>query len=228
MSEYKYYVLNKPFGFLSQFTRDHPGQKTLADLVQVEKDVYPVGRLDKDSEGLLLLTNDKSVNQKLLHPKNKHEKTYWAQVDGQITEDALEQLKNGVSIKHKGKAYHTLPCMAKQIATPAQLWERKPPIRYRKNIPTSWVEITLHEGKNRQVRKMMAAVGFPVLRLIRMGVEEIKTPKQPGQLISFSKERFYKLLQLSILPSIALVLSPAILSILTSPLARIGFCGIPS
>lgn len=196
MSLYKYYALNKPYGVLSQFTRDHPGQSTLADILLVEKDVYPVGRLDKDSEGLLLLTNDKSVNQKLLHPKNKHEKTYWAQVDGQITEYALEQLKNGVNIKHKGNAYHTLPCMAKQIDPPAQLWERKPPIRYRKNIPTSWIEITLHEGKNRQVRRMMAAVGFPVLRLIRASIEDIQTPALPGEYTEMKREPFYQDLKL--------------------------------
>jgi 23S rRNA pseudouridine2457 synthase len=227
MTAYKYYALNKPCGVLSQFTRDNPGQRTLADIIQVEKDVYPVGRLDKDSEGLLLLSNDKSVNQALLHPKNRHKKTYWAQVEGTVTDEALEKVSRSVDIKHKGKIYSTLPCEALSINEPPQLWKRNPPIRYRKNIPTSWVEITLHESKNRQVRKMMAAVGFPVLRLIRMAVEEIKSPKEPGQLISFSKERFYKMLQLSILPSVALVLSPVILTILTSPFTSIRFSGIP-
>ncbi|HKK88142.1 MAG TPA: pseudouridine synthase [Saprospiraceae bacterium] len=197
MSRYKYYALNKPYGVLSQFTKDHPGQSTLAELLAVEKDVYPVGRLDKDSEGLLLLTNDKSVNQKLLHPKNRHKKTYWAQVEGQITEDVLEQLRKGVIIKHKGKAYHTLPCMAEEIEAPAGLWDRNPPIRYRKNIPTSWVEITLHEGKNRQVRKMMATVGFPVLRLIRAAIEGLQTPDSPGRSTELSQEIFYAKLELN-------------------------------
>lgn len=196
MSEYKYYVLNKPYGFLSQFTPDHPGQKTLADLVQVEKDVYPVGRLDKDSEGLLLLTNDKRVNQALLHPKNLHNKTYWAQLEGTVTDEALEKLRSGLDIKHKGRTYTTLPCQVIRIPEPSQLWKRNPPIRYRKNTPTSWVEITLHEGKNRQVRKMMAAAGFPVLRLIRKAVENIQTPESPGEYKEITQETFYDQLKL--------------------------------
>ena len=196
MSFYKYYALNKPYGVLSQFTRDHPGQNTLADIVEVEKDVYPVGRLDRDSEGLLLLTNDKGVNQKLLHPKNRHKKTYWAQVDGTVHKKALEKVSSGVTIKHKGKVYATLPCQCIKIPAPSGLWDREPPIRYRKNIPTSWVEITLQEGKNRQVRKMMAAVGFPVLRLIRAAIEELQTPHAPGMYAELSQESFYAQLKL--------------------------------
>jgi 23S rRNA pseudouridine2457 synthase len=196
MSHYKYYALNKPCGILSQFTRDHPGQLTLADITEVPKDVYPVGRLDKDSEGLLLLTNDKNVNHALLHPVNRHEKSYWAQVEGMVTDEALIKLQGGVDIKHKGKVYTTLPCHAIRINEPPRLWERIPPIRYRKNIPTSWVKIKLHEGKNRQVRKMMAAVGFPVLRLIRAAIEGIHTPDSPGKYEEMPRETFYSLLNL--------------------------------
>ncbi|WP_439557515.1 pseudouridine synthase, partial [Dyadobacter sp.] len=151
---------------LSQFTRegDHP---TLADLdFEFAKDIYPVGRLDADSEGLLLLTNDNFLKTKLLEPRNKHTRTYYVQVEGEITAEACEQLSRGVVISINGKAYKTLPANARVIEEPP-LPERNPPIRFRKNIPTTWLALTLREGKNRQVRRMTAAVGFPTLRLAR-------------------------------------------------------------
>ena len=164
----QYFVIYKPFDMLSQFTREHPSHKTLADLDLVfDKDIYPVGRLDRDSEGLLLLTNDKRLNALLLHPTNKKTKTYLVQVDGQIDHEAIQKLQQGVPIKVNKKIYQTLPCDVRYLEKEPELPDRIPPVRYRKNIPTSWIEIKLNEGKNRQVRKMTAAVGFPTLRLVR-------------------------------------------------------------
>ena len=183
----RYFVIYKPFGMLSQFTKegDH---KTLANLnYSFGKDVYPVGRLDADSEGLLLLTNDKMINNLLLNPKHKHHRTYLAQVDGQFTEEAKTKLEKGVSIAVDGKEYKTLPAKVNLVAEP-DLPLRNPPIRFRKNIPTSWVELTLHEGKNRQVRKMTAAVGFPTLRLVRIAIEKINLDKMiPGEVKEIKK-----------------------------------------
>ncbi len=178
----------KPYGVLSQFTKEVPGHITLADfLTDIPSDVYPVGRLDKDSEGLLLLTNDKSLIDLLLNPKNKHPRSYWVQVDGEITHEAIQKLSDGVTIKHKRKHYHTLPTKVTKIPTP-NIPERIPPIRYRKSIPTSWIKITLVEGKNRQVRKMCANVGFPVLRLIRCGINKIQlTSLHPGESFQITK-----------------------------------------
>lgn len=164
-----YYLLYKPYGMLSQFTREHPGQRTLADLeFHFPKDVYPVGRLDADSEGLLLLTNDKTAVKRLLDPASHVAKTYLVQVEGIPSEAALEQLQKGVTIRVKKKVHHTRPAVVRRLDAPPQLPVRNPPIRYRKNVPDSWLEITLTEGKNRQVRKMCAAVGHPVLRLVRI------------------------------------------------------------
>lgn len=163
---YKYYVFKKPYGVLSQFTKEIPTHVTLADFMDIPSHIYPVGRLDKDSEGLLLLTDDNQLKHKLLEPDNRNYKSYLVQVDNEITPEAIEQLETGVTIKHKGKMYKTLPSIVKTIDAP-DISPRVPPIRYRKDIPTSWVEMTIFEGKNRQIRKMCAAVGFPVLRLIR-------------------------------------------------------------
>jgi len=158
---------------LSQFSRegDHP---TLADLdFEFPKDVYPVGRLDADSEGLLLLTNDNFFKTRLLDPKRRHFRTYYVQVEGEITDEACEQLASGVTISINGKKHQTLPAHARPIAEP-DLPERNPPIRFRKNIPTSWLSLSLHEGKNRQVRRMTAAVGFPTLRLVRWSIGDFE------------------------------------------------------
>jgi 23S rRNA pseudouridine2457 synthase len=161
-----YYLLYKPFQVLSQFTSTE-GKKCLKDIIEVPMDVYPVGRLDYDSEGLLLLTNDKTINHSLLHPQFEHERTYWVQVEGIITEMAIQQLGKGVQINVNGLSYKTKPAIIELLELTTVIPERNPPIRFRKNSPTSWAKIILTEGKNRQVRKMFAQVGFPVLRLIR-------------------------------------------------------------
>lgn len=164
----RYIILNKPYGVLSQFTPDVPGQRTLAEF-GLPEDVYAAGRLDSDSEGLLFLTNDGPLIKKLLDPKNNHERTYLVQVEGIPRTQALTELERGVVIQ----GYHTLPSKARLLETEPNLLPRDPPIRFRKAIPTSWVEIKLTEGKNRQVRRMTAAVGYPTLRLIRTAIKSI-------------------------------------------------------
>jgi 23S rRNA pseudouridine2457 synthase len=163
----RHFLLYKPYGMLSQFTREVAGQRTLADLdFDFPTDVYPVGRLDHDSEGLLILSNDKTLPDKLLNPANMHERAYWVQVEGSISAEAIMQLQNGVLINVHGKKHQTMPALVKQLTEPV-LPARNPPIRFRANVPTSWISIVLHEGKNRQIRRMTAAVGFPTLRLVR-------------------------------------------------------------
>ena len=196
MTSQKYYVVYKPYEMLSQFTKEG-AHKTLADLkFNFPKDVYPVGRLDADSEGLLLLTSDKSINHRLLDPKFKHKRTYLAQVEGIFSEEAKAKLEKGVSISVDGKNYKTLPAKITLVDEP-DLPERNPPIRFRKNIPTSWVEICLEEGKNRQVRKMTAAVGFPTLRLVRIRIEKLSAENfLSGELREIKKEEVYSLLSI--------------------------------
>ena len=181
-----YFLIYKPFQVLSQFTSTE-GKLCLKDILHVPTDVYPVGRLDYDSEGLLLITNDKSINQQLLNPIFAHQRTYWVQVDGAITPAALAQLTKGVTINIDGKAYKTKPAKLELLPDSVQVPDRNPPIRFRKNIPTSWVAIQVTEGKNRQVRKMFAQVGFPVLRLIRakLGKYTIQD-MQPGDCLSLT------------------------------------------
>lgn len=182
MQDLRTYVIYKPYGMLSQFTREIESHVTLADLnFEFKKDVYPVGRLDADSEGLLVLTNNKLLNQKLLNPKAKQQKTYWAQVEGIPKDSDLSPLRKGVEIKIKKNYYTTLPAEVKVLPeeTNKHLPERTPPIRYRANIPTTWVELKINEGKNRQVRKMFAKVGFPVLRLVRVGVGKLFLTQTP-------------------------------------------------
>lgn len=163
-------IFHKPYDCLSQWTREVPSHITIADYISgVPDDVYPVGRLDRDSEGLLLLTNDRRVNSALLSPTHHVDKEYWVQVEGLPTDEAIQQLSSGVSIRAKGKTHHTMPCLVKRLDNPA-VGDRTPPIRQRKHIPTTWLSITLREGKNRQVRKMLASVGYPVLRLIRVRI----------------------------------------------------------
>lgn len=159
----KLILLNKPYDMLSQFT-DDTGRRTLADCIKTPG-FYPAGRLDRDSEGLLLLTDCGKLQQKISDPRHKMGKVYWAQVEGEISEQAIATLSKGLMLKDG----MTRPAKAKRIDEPA-LWQRVPPIRERKNIPTSWVEITLFEGRNRQVRRMTAAVGFPTLRLVRYSI----------------------------------------------------------
>ena len=170
---HQYYLFYKPYEVLSQFSAEG-NKKTLADYFPfVTKDVYPIGRLDYDSEGLLLLTNDTLLTHRLLNPKHQHQRTYYVQVEGNITEEALQQLRQGVTISVNGKKYQTQPAEAKLLSTPPNLPDRNPPIRFRKNIPTSWIALTLTEGKNRQVRKMTALVGFPTLRLVRYSIGQV-------------------------------------------------------
>ncbi len=179
---------------MSQFT-SHEGKQTLGDVFNVPKDVYPVGRLDYDSEGLLILTNDATLNQRLLHPKHKHKRAYWVQVEGSITTDALQKLQGGVSISIDGKQHRTLPCKAEVLPSMPSIPERNPPIRERKNITTSWIKLVLTEGKNRQVRRMTASVGFPTLRLIRCSIQGLSiADMNPGDIIELDRSAIYKML----------------------------------
>ena len=189
-----YYIIYKPYLVLSQFSAVE-GKQTLADYFDVPKDVYPVGRLDYDSEGLLILTNDKQLNNRLLNPLFAHEREYWVQVDGAITKEAIEQLQKGVSINIDGKQYRTKPCKASLFEAPPIVPERNPPIRFRKEIPAPWFHLQLKEGKNRQVRRMTAAVGFPTLRLIRYRIEKLTIDHlQPGEMVAMEQKELYKLL----------------------------------
>ena len=154
-------LFNKPHGVICQFS-GAGGRPTLADFIKV-KDVYPAGRLDTDSEGLVVLTDDGKLQQRISHPRHKLPKAYWVQMEGVATEANLERLRSGILLHDSP----TLPAKARLIPEPKNLWPRDPPIRFRKNIPTAWIELTLHEGRNRQVRCMTAAIGYPTLRLIR-------------------------------------------------------------
>lgn len=157
-------LLNKPFGVLCQFT-DAAGRATLSGLVDIPE-VYPAGRLDADSEGLVVLTSSGPLQARIAHPRSRLRKTYWVQVEGTPAADALAALASGVALRD-GPAR---AAEAREIAEPAQLWPRDPPIRFRKAIPTAWLAVTLDEGRNRQVRRMTAAVGLPTLRLVRASV----------------------------------------------------------
>lgn len=156
-------LFNKPFQVLCQFS-DKDGRPVLADYIKVP-DIYPAGRLDHDSEGLLLLTDDGELQARIADPRWKLPKTYWVQVEGEISEEALMALCRGVMLTDGP----TLPAEARRL-DPPELWRRDPPIRFRANIPDSWVELTIREGRNRQVRRMTAAVGFPTLRLVRVAI----------------------------------------------------------
>ncbi len=151
---------------MSQFT-DSDGRATLADYIRIPA-IYPAGRLDYDSEGLMILTGDGELQHQISHPRHKLKKTYWVQVEGDISDDALTQLRNGITLKDGP----TLPAQAARIDEPEELWSRDPPVRYRAAIPTSWLSLQISEGRNRQVRRMTAAVGFPTLRLIRAAIGE--------------------------------------------------------
>ncbi|MBS1584385.1 MAG: pseudouridine synthase [Bacteroidetes bacterium] len=170
---HRYFIFYKPFRVLSQFSPE--GEKeTLAHYFgHLPKNIYPVGRLDYDSEGLLILTDDKQLTHQLLDPKFAHKRTYLVQVEGQIDEAAMKQLSHGVMINVEGRPYKTKPAIAQILHEAPLLPDRNPPIRFRKNVPTSWISLTLTEGKNRQVRKMTAAIGFPTLRLVRYSIGNV-------------------------------------------------------
>ncbi|MGL6140626.1 MAG: pseudouridine synthase, partial [Planktothrix sp.] len=168
---YRYILFYKPYDVLSQFTDDDPTmgiRKTLKDFISIPL-VYSVGRLDRDSEGLLLLTNDNFVKHRLIDPKFAHPRTYWVQVEKIPDKTALQQLTLGVQLSD----YRTKPAQVKLLSSEPSLPPREPPIRFRKTVPTAWLELTLTEGRNRQVRKMTAAVGFPTLRLVRVAIAHL-------------------------------------------------------
>lgn len=169
-------AFHKPFGVISQFTQDGSPNRTLAEF-DFPKGVYPIGRLDADSEGLILLSDEPGLNERLLHPRNAHSRTYWVQVERMPTPEALLDLESGVQLQD----YRTLPCKARILEPQPKIAPRDPPIRIRKTVPDIWLELTLVEGKNRQVRRMTAAIGHPTLRLIRVSIGDFQFFElQPG------------------------------------------------
>ncbi len=192
---YSYYKLYKPFNILSQFS-DEGNKRGLGSFLNLPQDVYPIGRLDSDSEGLLLLTNNRTLTNQILDPRNRHVRSYLVQVEGEFTDDAIERIQAPMALKHKKTRYVSLPAVAEKIEEPS-LPDRNPPIRFRANIPTSWIRLQLREGKNRQVRKMTAAVGFPTLRLVRESMEGIGVEgMESGQLVELEEQEFLRLLNL--------------------------------
>lgn len=193
-TSFRYFLLYKPFGVLSQFTEEngHPG---LGSIFNFPKRAYPVGRLDLDSEGLIILTDDPSLNARLLDPKRGHSRTYLVMVEGLVDDAAIQKLEEGVDLRIEGRTFRTAKARASRIPAP-EVPERIPPVRFRKTVPDSWISLSLNEGKNRQVRRMTAAVGFPTLRLIRwaIGNLQMEDPK-PGKVLEFSREELLRRIQ---------------------------------
>jgi 23S rRNA pseudouridine2457 synthase len=188
-----YFLLNKPYGVLSQFTSE-AGHQSLKDFGPFPKDVYPVGRLDADSEGLLLLTNDNQLKHKLTSPGFRHERTYLVQVEGIPAESSLQKLREGILINNS----MTLPAKARMLHQEPPLPPRPIPIRFRKNVPASWIELILTEGRNRQIRKMTAAIGHPTLRLIRTHISFLSIDGLvPGQTRGLTKREVLQLIELT-------------------------------
>lgn len=186
----RYLIFNKPYGVLTQFT-DQQGRSTLKDYIPVP-DVYAVGRLDRDSEGLLLLTDDGPLKARLIDPHFGHPRIYWAQVEGSPDQDRLEPLRQGLLIQSQ----RTRPAEVRLLPAEPKLPDRDPPIRERRSIPTHWLEITVREGRNRQVRRMTAAVGLPTLRLVRVGVGPLRLQGlEPGQWRDLSPAELHELQQ---------------------------------
>ena len=189
----QYFLLYKPYGVLSQFS-DSQGRKTLKSLGTFPIDVYPVGRLDMDSEGLILLTNDTELNHLLTEPKFEHVRKYLVQIEKLPSKESLEQLRKGVTIQGE----KTKPAEVRLLETEPDVPPRTPAIRYRKNIPTAWIEITLREGRNRQVRKMTAAVGHPTLRLLRIAIAGLSLGAlMPGESRHLSEKEVTRLRRLA-------------------------------
>jgi 23S rRNA pseudouridine2457 synthase len=184
-------AFNKPYGVLSQFTPDGSPNRALAEFA-FPKNVYPVGRLDADSEGLLLLSDEPALNQKLLHPRQAHEREYWVEVERIPSPDALRDMESGVVIQSRA----TLPCRARMLDPQPQVAPRNPPVRFRKNVPTCWIALELTEGKNRQVRRMTAAIGHPTLRLVRVRIGDFHLSSlEPGKWKLLSAAERGKVLQ---------------------------------
>jgi 23S rRNA pseudouridine2457 synthase len=193
---YVYYTVYKPYGMLSQFTAED-GKKGLGELYNFHKSVYPVGRLDEDSEGLLILTNDKRLNTLLLSPKQSKTKTYWCLVEGTPDEAALKKLRSGVVISDKAGMHKAIATKATLMTEPPNIPERVPPVNYTKSPTHSWLEIQITEGKNRQVRKMTAAVGHPTLRLIRVAIENLKLISfEPGTVQQLFPKKIHAMLNI--------------------------------
>lgn len=192
----QYFFVYKPFRVLSQFTSTEE-KKSLKDFFDIPSNAYPVGRLDYDSEGLLIITNDKSVNHLLLNPENEHTREYLVQVEGIPSGEQIDALREGVMISTDKKKYKTKPCEVFSIETPLNIPERIPPVRFRKTVPDSWLRLVLKEGKNRQVRKMTASVRLPTLRLIRWKIENLSVEgMHPGDIKEITRKVLYNLLSL--------------------------------